>query len=139
MTLWWLRDETKFIFRMNYTPLSNINILQFQEDCQLGEWKNLYHSVHKRSANIISWNDYSQGWRTLLKMCFNKNSFGLLLIYFVFYIRNSLEKRIENSGVLLNYPCKICSKSLTAFAQINFLKIVTYSHPEGICTMDAVQ
>ena len=31
-------------------------------------------------------------------MCFNKN---FLLISFVFYIHNSLEKQAENSGVLL--------------------------------------
>ena len=37
-----------------------------------------------------------------LKMCLNKNYFDLLSISFVFYIRNSLEKRTENSGVLLN-------------------------------------
>ena len=35
-------------------------------------------------------------------MCLNKNSFNLLLISFVFYIRNSLEKQTKNSGVLLN-------------------------------------
>ena len=35
-------------------------------------------------------------------MRLNKNSFDLLLISFVFYIRNSLEKQTENSGVLLN-------------------------------------
>ena len=35
-------------------------------------------------------------------MRFNKNSFDLLLISFVFYPRNSLEKKTENSGVLLN-------------------------------------
>ena len=34
--------------------------------------------------------------------CLNKNSFDLLLICFVFHIRNSLEKQTENSGVLLN-------------------------------------
>ena len=36
-------------------------------------------------------------------MRFNKNSFELLLISFVFYIRNSLEKQTENYGVLLNW------------------------------------
>ena len=35
-------------------------------------------------------------------MCLNKNSFDLLLISFVFYIHNSLEKQTKNSGVLLN-------------------------------------
>ena len=34
-------------------------------------------------------------------MCLNKNFFNLLLISFVFYISNSLEKRTESSGVLL--------------------------------------
>ena len=33
---------------------------------------------------------------------FEQNSFDLLLISFVFYICNSLEKQTENSGVLLN-------------------------------------
>ena len=38
-------------------------------------------------------------------MCLNINSFDLLLISFVFCIRNSLEKQTENSGVLLNCLC----------------------------------
>ena len=33
-------------------------------------------------------------------MCLNKNFFDLLLISFVFYTHNSLEKRAKNSGVL---------------------------------------
>ena len=37
-------------------------------------------------------------------MCLNRNSFDLLLISFVFYVRNSLEKWAKNSGVLLNCP-----------------------------------
>ena len=40
------------------------------------------------------------------KMCLNKNSFNLLLILLIIdimYIRNSLEKGAENSGVLLNW------------------------------------
>ena len=40
-------------------------------------------------------------------MCFNKNSFDLLLISFAFYIRNSLEKQTENSEVLLNWHINI--------------------------------
>ena len=39
-------------------------------------------------------------------MCLNKNSFDLLLISFLFYISNSLEKWAENSGVLLNWLCQ---------------------------------
>ena len=38
-------------------------------------------------------------------MGLNKNFFDLLLISFVFYLCNSLEKRPENSGVLLNWLC----------------------------------
>ena len=36
-------------------------------------------------------------------MCLKKTSFHLLLISFVFYTHNSLEKWTENSGVLLNW------------------------------------
>ena len=36
-------------------------------------------------------------------MRLNKNSFDPLLIFFVFYTRNSLEKQTENSGILLNW------------------------------------
>ena len=35
-------------------------------------------------------------------MCLNKNTFDLLLISFVFYTHNCLEKQTTNSGVLLN-------------------------------------
>ena len=35
-------------------------------------------------------------------MCLKKISYNLLTISFVFYVRNSLEKQTENSGVLLN-------------------------------------
>ena len=35
------------------------------------------------------------------KCVWTKNSFDLLLISFVFYIHNSLEKQIKNNGVLL--------------------------------------
>ena len=82
--------------------MSNINILQFQEDRQPKEWRKLYHSARKRNPNILFKNEHSQSWRTLLKMCLNKNSFDLSLISLVFYIRNSLEKQTENSEVLLN-------------------------------------
>ena len=36
------------------------------------------------------------------KKCVEQISFNLLLISFVFYVRNYLEKQTENSGVLLN-------------------------------------
>ena len=34
-------------------------------------------------------------------MYLNKNSFDVLLIFFLFYTRNSLEKQAENSGVFI--------------------------------------
>ena len=58
----WEEKQNLYIFGMNWTPLymSNINILQFHEDHQPGEWRKLYHSARKRSAN-----EHSQSWRTL--------------------------------------------------------------------------
>ena len=59
-TDWHLYDlERKliFTFRMNVTPLSIIAV-EFQEDRQLGEWRKIYHSVLKRSGNIISQNEH---------------------------------------------------------------------------------
>ena len=53
-------------------------------------------------------------------MCLNKNSFKLLLISFVFNVRNSLEKWTENSRVLLN----CIFKSITLFLR--------KSHPHSI-------
>ena len=50
-------------------------------------------------------------------MCLNKNSFDLLLISFVFYIRYSLERQTKNSGVLLNCHGHSYSKFL-----INYIK-----------------
>ena len=51
-------------------------------------------------------------------MCLNKNSFDILLISFVFYVHNSLEKQTENSGVLLNCRSKIIS-TLTVQCRTN--------------------
>ena len=55
-------------------------------------------------------------------MCLNKDSFDLLLISFVFYTHNTLEKQTENSGILLNWLWSSCS--LSDFVDIDFFKIL---------------
>ena len=58
--------------------------------------RKLYHPAHKEKQEhhiyILNKNEHSQSWRTLYKMCLNKNSFDLLLISFVFNICISLKK-----------------------------------------------
>ena len=56
--------------------------------------------VREAHTSYLRMNSHRVG-EHLKKICLNKNSLDLLLISFVFYIRNSLEKRAENSGVLL--------------------------------------
>ena len=84
--------------------MSNINILQFQEDPQLGKWRNLYHSVPKRSANIVS---------KYLRMSTHKigehikkyvwTKIPLILYLFVLFLYTQFSRKAtENSGVLLN-------------------------------------
>ena len=63
-----------------------------------------------------------------LKNVFEINSFDLLLISFVFCIRNSLEKQTENSGVLLNSE-HIELRSTTPFMLIQLKNIETKRLP----------
>ena len=55
-------------------------------------------------------------------MCLNKNSFDFLLISFVFYMCNSLEKQAENGGVLLKNWMNCYLLSYTQFQFIVYQK-----------------
>ena len=65
-------------------------------------------------------------------MCLNKNTFDLLSISFVFYIRNSLEKQTENSGVLLNclyrFSMGFCCVDLSKTMLGLFINVFDYSN-----------
>ena len=82
--------------------MSNINILQFQEDRQPREWRKLYHFARKRSVTIISLKWALTELANNLKIVFEQKFLWSFVDFFCFYIRNSLEKQDENSGVLLN-------------------------------------
>ena len=63
--------------------------------------------VGKYKHPSISGRSPTGGMKKIISFCtlinvFGKNSFDFLLIYFVFYMCNSLEKQAENGGVILN-------------------------------------
>ena len=101
----WERKQKLYLewIALHYSCQIYINVLQFQKDCQPGKWRNLYHFVRKkkREHHILGW--------ALIKLAntsknvFQEKFLDILLISFCFlYICNSLEKQIENSGVLLD-------------------------------------